>query len=157
MENFKGLLQEYCQQHNLPVPLYSTLREGEDHIPSFISTVHIGSMIIPGEKRSKKKDSEQSAAEKAIASFSKKSKTLIIDVDKFPINNEFSNFDTYIFSESDLVLNNVTTIPYLNRVSFISYLIGVKDEIHFLVDPELQTELNILINYFRKDKIYFFI
>lgn len=68
----KNLLQEWC--HNLtrttgqphPLPVYKTDRVGgTDHIPSYVSTVTCGAMVVVGGPHSNKKAAEADAAEKA--------------------------------------------------------------------------------------------
>ena len=70
----KNALQEFCQQHGLPLPVYSTQRSGDafdDHAPRWDCTVTVAGMLqesvtgVPG----KKVDAQQMAARQALQTF----------------------------------------------------------------------------------------
>ena len=71
MTSIKNQLQEFLQKKgNTTVPIYNTIRvEGDDHNPLFLSTVTLpDEQEFVGEKKTRKKDAEMSAAAIAISS-----------------------------------------------------------------------------------------
>jgi dsRNA-specific ribonuclease len=62
----KNLLQEYAQKNGAPLPVYHTARLGEDHSPTFTSTVEIGGVNYSGGGAKNKKEAEIKAARTAL-------------------------------------------------------------------------------------------
>ncbi|CAF1229088.1 unnamed protein product [Rotaria magnacalcarata] len=59
----KNRLQEYCQRHYIPLPVYTLLEKaGADHSPMFQVEVEVNGMIYTGEWAPKKRDAEKLAA-----------------------------------------------------------------------------------------------
>jgi len=82
--NPKGRLQEHFQQLGLPLPTYDSSRAGgQDHIPLWSCTVTLfDGSVYSGEICSSRKDSELSAAEKALYEIDGKTKhSARVDID----------------------------------------------------------------------------
>ncbi|PWA34067.1 double-stranded RNA-binding domain-containing protein [Artemisia annua] len=62
---YKSLLQELAQKRGLPLPLYTTNRSGQPHVPSFGSTVQIAGECYVGQEARTKKQAEMNAAKVA--------------------------------------------------------------------------------------------
>ncbi|KAJ4839288.1 hypothetical protein Tsubulata_035581 [Turnera subulata] len=60
--SYKNLLQEFAQKKGYPLPVYSTARAGEVHVPIFTSTVEIGGGDFKGQEARTKKQAEMNAA-----------------------------------------------------------------------------------------------
>ncbi len=68
-DNYKSALLEYCQAHGLGPPRYTVVREdGPEHERRFTMEVSLGDGPIGSGSGRSKKDAEQAAAAKAIAS-----------------------------------------------------------------------------------------
>lgn len=64
---FKNRLQEYAQKTSLPLPVYTTVNEGQDHLPQFKCSVTVNGVRYdspPGYKY--KKEAENAAAQVAV-------------------------------------------------------------------------------------------
>lgn len=66
---YKNLLQELAQKEGLRLPLYSTTRSGEAHMPTFVSNVELEGVIYTGQESKTKKQAEMSAAKVAYLNF----------------------------------------------------------------------------------------
>ncbi|CAM6084149.1 unnamed protein product [Calypogeia fissa] len=62
----KNLLQEYAQKNSLPLPVYQSQRSGEDHAPTFTSSVEIAGVKYSGGSAKNKKEAEIKAARTAL-------------------------------------------------------------------------------------------
>lgn len=62
---YKTLLQELAQKKGLQFPKYTTVRSGPSHVPTFVSTVEIGTDVFQGLEARTKKQAEMSAAKVA--------------------------------------------------------------------------------------------
>ncbi|KAG6543557.1 hypothetical protein Mapa_015051 [Marchantia paleacea] len=62
----KNLLQEYAQKNSLPLPVYQSTRAGEDHAPTFTSSVEIAGVKYSGGSAKNKKEAEIKAAKTAL-------------------------------------------------------------------------------------------
>lgn len=73
---FKNRLQEYTQRATIPLPVYTTVNEGQQvHAPKFRSTVLVdGESFVSGNTFSVRKAAEQDAARVALESITKKIK-----------------------------------------------------------------------------------
>jgi len=68
-EGSKNSLQEFCQKRSLALPEYKTTKSGIDHVPTFESSVTVGSESFQSVgKHFSKKSAEQSAASIALQS-----------------------------------------------------------------------------------------
>ncbi|XP_056168747.1 double-stranded RNA-binding protein 5-like isoform X1 [Syzygium oleosum] len=76
---YKNLLQETAHRAGLNLPVYTTVRSGPGHVPTFTCTVGIAGMSFTGESAKTKKQAEKNAA---IAAWSalKTGKTLVPDL-----------------------------------------------------------------------------
>jgi dsRNA-specific ribonuclease len=61
----KNLLQEFAQKNGYPLPQYKITRQGEDHSPTFTSTVEIAGVSYSGGAAKNKKEAEIKAARTA--------------------------------------------------------------------------------------------
>ncbi|GLT28827.1 hypothetical protein SLA2020_037310 [Shorea laevis] len=93
----KNRLQEYTQRSSLPLPVYTTVNEGQSHAPKFRSTVLVdGATYTSGNTFSVRKAAEQDVAKIALESITKKIKDEgcpLINEDKIlckSILNEFA-------------------------------------------------------------------
>jgi len=67
-QDYKTLLQEYCQGKLKTIPVYSVFREeGPDHKKVFFVEVTIQDQVVSSGKGKTKKDAQQKAAEKALS------------------------------------------------------------------------------------------
>lgn len=62
---YKNLLQELAQKEGFRVPVYSTERSGEAHLPKFVSQVEVEGEVFTGQEAKTKKQAEMSAAKVA--------------------------------------------------------------------------------------------
>ncbi|XP_054800399.1 double-stranded RNA-binding protein 1-like isoform X2 [Prosopis cineraria] len=62
---YKNLLQELIQKEGLRLPVYSTTKSGEAHMPTFVSNVEIEGVLYTGQEAKTKKQAEMSAAKVA--------------------------------------------------------------------------------------------
>lgn len=63
--SYKNLLQELAQKECSRLPTYSTIKSGEAHIPTFVSTVDVEGELFTGQEMKTKKQAELSAAKAA--------------------------------------------------------------------------------------------
>eukprot|EP00253_Pinus_taeda_P016352 PITA_16352 len=61
----KNILQEYAQKNSLPLPVYKTIIEGENHVPKFKSSVTINEATYESASGFNNKKASQKAAAKA--------------------------------------------------------------------------------------------
>ncbi|CAF1622173.1 unnamed protein product [Adineta ricciae] len=67
VDDAKNRLQEYCQQRNLPLPIYSLIEKtGPDHSPMFQVEVIVDGMTFIGDRSTKKRVAEKLAASEAL-------------------------------------------------------------------------------------------
>ncbi|CAF1622223.1 unnamed protein product [Adineta ricciae] len=67
VDGAKNRLQEYCQQRNLPLPIYSLIEKtGPDHSPMFQVEVMVDGMTFIGDQSTKKRVAEKLAALEAL-------------------------------------------------------------------------------------------
>lgn len=59
---YKNLLQETAHRAGLKLPVYTTIRSGPGHVPTFTSTVELASLSFTGEPAKTKKQAEKNAA-----------------------------------------------------------------------------------------------
>ncbi|ESQ32788.1 hypothetical protein EUTSA_v10004385mg [Eutrema salsugineum] len=59
---YKNLLQETAHRAGLDLPVYTSVRSGPGHIPTFSCTVELAGMIFHGESAKTKKQAEKNAA-----------------------------------------------------------------------------------------------
>lgn len=62
---YKNLLQELVQKEGLHLPVYTTSKSGEAHMPIFLSKVDIEGEIFTGQEAKTKKQAEMIAAKVA--------------------------------------------------------------------------------------------
>lgn len=62
---YKNLLQELVQREGFHLPVYSTSKSGEAHMPTFVSNVEIEGERFTGQEAKNKKQAEMSAAKVA--------------------------------------------------------------------------------------------
>lgn len=62
---YKNLLQELAQKEGFRLPIYSTNRSGEPHMPVFVSQVEVEGEVFTGQEAKSKKQAELSAAKLA--------------------------------------------------------------------------------------------
>ncbi|KAK7380784.1 hypothetical protein VNO78_33303 [Psophocarpus tetragonolobus] len=62
---YKNLLQEFAQKKGFCLPIYSTNRFGEPHMPIFVSQVEVEGELFTGQEAKSKKQAEMSAAKVA--------------------------------------------------------------------------------------------
>lgn len=88
---YKNLLQETAHRAGLNLPVYTTVRSGPGHVPTFTCTVGIAGMSFTGESAKTKKQAEKNAA---IAAWSalKTSKALGAKLPSFP--HSFAIFES---------------------------------------------------------------
>ena len=68
LENWKALLQDYCQKHFQQTPFYKVLEEfGPDHSKSFHISVLVDGNELGQGKGSSKKEAQQAAAANAVS------------------------------------------------------------------------------------------
>lgn len=109
MTNYKGRLNEYCQQNNLPMPIYSVGQlDGPSHAPIYklveVEIVGKGKFTINGHF-SKKKEAEQEAAKNAIFKLHSDYLDNIIE-EKYNCNPDtclLVNFDHYPLLKNELI------------------------------------------------------
>ncbi|KAF3441435.1 hypothetical protein FNV43_RR15349 [Rhamnella rubrinervis] len=77
---YKNLLQELVQKEGIPLPMYSTTRTGEAHVPVFISTVTIEEEAFTGEEARSKKLAEINAAKVAYNSLKERKSSQVASV-----------------------------------------------------------------------------
>ncbi|KMT09645.1 hypothetical protein BVRB_6g130970 [Beta vulgaris subsp. vulgaris] len=68
---YKNLLQETAHKAGLNLPVYTTIRTGPGHIPTFTCTVELAGMSFTGESAKTKKQAEKNAAIAAWSSLKK--------------------------------------------------------------------------------------
>ena len=71
---YKNLLQETAHKAGLNLPVYTTVRSGPGHVPTFTCTLELAGMSFTGESAKTKKQAEKNAAIAAWSSL-KKSKS----------------------------------------------------------------------------------
>lgn len=88
---YKNLLQETAHRAGLNLPVYTTVRSGPGHVPTFTCTVGIAGMSFTGESAKTKKQAEKNAA---IAAWSalKTGKALGAKLPSFP--HSFAIFES---------------------------------------------------------------
>jgi len=59
---YKNLLQETAHRAGLDLPVYTSVRSGPGHIPTFSCTVELAGMNFNGESAKTKKQAEKNAA-----------------------------------------------------------------------------------------------
>lgn len=59
---YKNLLQETAHRAGLNLPVYTTVRSGPGHVPTFTCTVELAGMNFTGESAKTKKQAEKNAA-----------------------------------------------------------------------------------------------
>ncbi|XP_062105388.1 double-stranded RNA-binding protein 3-like [Humulus lupulus] len=59
---YKNLLQETAHRAGLRLPVYTTVRSGPGHVPTFACTVELAGMTFTGESAKTKKQAEKNAA-----------------------------------------------------------------------------------------------
>lgn len=59
---YKNLLQETAHRAGLDLPVYTSVRSGPGHIPTFSCTVELAGMSFNGEPAKTKKQAEKNAA-----------------------------------------------------------------------------------------------
>ncbi|XP_027924994.1 double-stranded RNA-binding protein 1-like isoform X3 [Vigna unguiculata] len=62
---YKNLLQELAQKEGFRLPIYTTNKNGEAHMPIFVSQVEVEGALFTGQKAKSKKQAEMSAAKVA--------------------------------------------------------------------------------------------
>ncbi|XP_068502061.1 double-stranded RNA-binding protein 1-like isoform X2 [Phaseolus vulgaris] len=62
---YKNLLQELAQKEGFQLPIYSTNKKGEAHMPIFVSHVKVEGGLFTGQEAKSKKQAEMSAAKVA--------------------------------------------------------------------------------------------
>ncbi|RDY01440.1 Double-stranded RNA-binding protein 4, partial [Mucuna pruriens] len=62
---YKNLLQELAQKEGFRLPIYSTDKSGEAHMPIFVSQVEVEGELFTGQEAKSKKQAEMSAAKVA--------------------------------------------------------------------------------------------
>lgn len=71
MDKAKNVLQEWAQQHGVPLPIYESQRDGPAHRPSFKALCHVSGQEFRSSaeaQHASKKDAEKSAAQMALLS-----------------------------------------------------------------------------------------
>lgn len=68
---YKNLLQETAHKAGLNLPVYTTVRSGPGHVPTFTCTVELAGMSFTGESAKTKKQAEKNAAIAAWSSLKK--------------------------------------------------------------------------------------
>ena len=59
---YKNLLQETAHRAGLDLPVYTSVRSGPGHVPTFSCTVELAGMRFNGESAKTKKQAEKNAA-----------------------------------------------------------------------------------------------
>jgi dsRNA-specific ribonuclease len=62
---WKNVLQQHAQKLKFPLPNYTCEKSGDDHSPTFVSTVEVGGIFCTGGIAKSKKAAEMKAARKA--------------------------------------------------------------------------------------------
>ena len=78
---YKNLLQETAHRAGLDLPVYTSVRSGPGHVPTFSCTVELAGMRFNGESAKTKKQAEKNAA--IAAWFSLRKSELILITSKF--------------------------------------------------------------------------
>lgn len=73
---YKNLLQETAHRAGLDLPVYTSVRSGPGHIPTFSCTVELAGMSFNGEPAKTKKQAEKNAAIAAWFSLKKSTQKL---------------------------------------------------------------------------------
>ncbi|KAJ7525097.1 hypothetical protein O6H91_17G036400 [Diphasiastrum complanatum] len=80
----KNILQEHAQKSSLPLPVYGTVRSGQEHSPTFTSTVDIGGMLYSGGPAKNKKEAEIKAARTALIAIQAQSRSSGVALEALP-------------------------------------------------------------------------
>ncbi|XP_061371688.1 double-stranded RNA-binding protein 4-like isoform X3 [Gastrolobium bilobum] len=75
---YKNLLQELVQKEGFSLPIYSTNKSGEAHMPIFLSQVEVEGELFTGQEAKSKKQAEMSAAKVAYMTLKERKEANVI-------------------------------------------------------------------------------
>ncbi|XP_054800404.1 double-stranded RNA-binding protein 4-like isoform X7 [Prosopis cineraria] len=106
---YKNLLQELIQKEGLRLPVYSTTKSGEAHMPTFVSNVEIEGVLYTGQEAKTKKQAEMSAAKVAYTNLKERKATdCAAEVKSYHTAHPFSEHVT-VTSGRDSASSEITT------------------------------------------------
>ncbi|EXC29155.1 Double-stranded RNA-binding protein 5 [Morus notabilis] len=85
---YKNLLQETAHRAGLRLPVYTTVRSGPGHVPTFTCTVELAGMNFTGESAKTKKQAEKNAAIAAWSALNKMPRLGSLTTNKVDSNEE---------------------------------------------------------------------
>ncbi|XP_027924993.1 double-stranded RNA-binding protein 6-like isoform X2 [Vigna unguiculata] len=118
---YKNLLQELAQKEGFRLPIYTTNKNGEAHMPIFVSQVEVEGALFTGQKAKSKKQAEMSAAKVAYMAL-KEHKGKSDKTSSFPFSNYEGQVPKFSHDHSE---SNVVSGLKLNTNPNLSVGLGL--------------------------------